>query len=216
MFAANGFQMHFTKTVDQFLNGFEDTVLDLGHLFPFIATEIPRFDKFGLLSIRNASETFDGIFNVANGLNGNFDVLSWNHQNVTPYFNGTCAEVRGSTGELYSQKITKDFVEIFMSDLCRSVRLDFEEEVVVHGITGFKYGLERHALDNGSLVPENSCYCAGDCIPSGLINISSCRYGIPFFVSLPHMYAANPLYLDAIEGLHPDKSKHEAYVVIEP
>lgn len=76
-------------------------------------------------------------------------MLSWNYYNVTPYFNGTCAKVRGSTGELYSQTVTKNYVDVFMSDLCRSIRLDFEEEVVVHGITGYKYNLGRHALDNG-------------------------------------------------------------------
>lgn len=48
-FAANGLDVHLTKTVDQFLNGFEYPLLDLGRLFPFIASEIPRFDKFGLL-----------------------------------------------------------------------------------------------------------------------------------------------------------------------
>lgn len=30
------------------------------------------------------------------------------------------------------------------------------------------------------------------------------------------MYGADPVYLDAVEGLYPDKAKHEAYVVIEP
>lgn len=40
-------------------------------------------------------------------------------------------------------------MEIFVSDLCRPVRFDFEEEVVVDGIVGYKYGIGKNALDNG-------------------------------------------------------------------
>lgn len=65
-------------------------------------------------------------------------------------------------------------------------------------------------------MPGNECYCTGNCIPSGMINVSSCRWGLPFFASLPHFYGADPVYVEAVEGLDPDKSKHESYIVLEP
>lgn len=68
----------------------------------------------------------------------------------------------------------------------------------------------------GSLVPGNECYCAGECVPSGMINNSACQFRSPFFISLPHFYKADPIYLDSVEGLQPDRSKHEAYVILEP
>ncbi|KAF2886543.1 hypothetical protein ILUMI_19630, partial [Ignelater luminosus] len=68
----------------------------------------------------------------------------------------------------------------------------------------------------GTLNPENVCQCAGECIPSGMVNLSSCRYGLPLFASLPHFYGADPVYLDSVEGLHPDREKHETFVIVEP
>lgn len=49
-----------------------------------------------------------------------------------------------------------------------------------------------------------------------MVNLSSCRYGLPVFASLPHYYGADPVYLDTVEGLHPDRNKHEVYLIIEP
>lgn len=49
-----------------------------------------------------------------------------------------------------------------------------------------------------------------------MINVSSCRYGTPTYASLPHFYKADPVYLDDVNGLHPQKKQHEAYLVLEP
>lgn len=67
----------------------------------------------------------------------------------------------------------------------------------------------------GTKYPENECYCNGQCLPAGLINITSCRFGAPFFISLPHFQGADPFYRDQIEGMRPTK-RHELSVVVEP
>jgi hypothetical protein len=72
-------------------------------------------------------------------------------------------------------------------------------------------------LDNGDIVPSRRCYCPnGDCGPSGTLNISSCKFGAPAFISMPHFYLADPSYRNAITGMSPDKKKHELSLVIEP
>lgn len=72
-------------------------------------------------------------------------------------------------------------------------------------------------LDNGKNVSSRQCYCPnGDCGPSGALNISSCKYGAPAFVSMPHFYLADPTYRNAITGMSPDREKHEISMVIEP
>lgn len=72
-------------------------------------------------------------------------------------------------------------------------------------------------LDNGENVPSRQCYCLnGDCGPSGTLNISSCKFGAPAFVSMPHFYLADPSYVEAVTGLSPNKDKHELSVVLEP
>lgn len=35
-------------------------------------------------------------------------------------------------------------------------------------------------------------------------------------MSYPHFYLADPFYRDAIEGMRPNKSKHELFFTIEP
>lgn len=72
-------------------------------------------------------------------------------------------------------------------------------------------------FDNGENVLSRRCYCPnGNCGPSGALNISSCRYGAPAFVSMPHFYLADASYRDAITGMSPDKEKHQISMTIEP
>lgn len=68
---------------------------------------------------------------------------------------------------------------------------------------------------SGTKRPENSCFCNGECIPSGVFNVSSCRQGSPSFLSLAHFYGADSYYTDAVKGMQPDR-KHQFYIVIEP
>lgn len=51
---------------------------------------------------------------------------------------------------------------------------------------------------------------------TGVLNVSSCRLGSPTFMSLPHFYNADPYYTNAVEGLKPEKDKHDFYFTLEP
>lgn len=68
----------------------------------------------------------------------------------------------------------------------------------------------------GTKFADNKCYCDGDCMPSGALNVSACRYGSPAFVSLPNFYNADPYYTNSVDGVNPDKEKHEFYMIFEP
>lgn len=35
-------------------------------------------------------------------------------------------------------------------------------------------------------------------------------------MSMPHFYMADPSYSDAVEGMHPDPSKHNFFLALEP
>lgn len=85
-------------------------------------------------------------------------------------------------------------------------------------------------FDNGTEYPEKRCFCAKsqliginnispsveECVPSGVRSISKCRFGAPAFVSFPHFYQADPLYLSNITGLNPSQNLHEFYIIVEP
>lgn len=101
--------------------------------------------------------------------------------------------------------------------LFRSVKLTYTNTSTFQGLTGRKYIGDGMMLDNGENEPSRKCYCPnGDCGPSGTLNISTCKFGAPAFVSMPHFYLADPSYTKNITGMDPDQSKHELSILIEP
>lgn len=173
---------------------------------------------------------------MATGIEGTLgELLQWNYYHYTPYNEGSCGKVRGSAGELFPPP-TRTNIEFFSPDMCRFVKLDYEEDVRIGNILGYKFSSGPSMLDNGvtldvmvfmiveyrnniilgTEVPENSCFCNGECIPSGVINVTACRYGSPAFVSLPHFYGADEYYTDIVQGLLPERNKHEFFITLEP
>ena len=74
--------------------------------------------------------------------------------------------------------------------------------------------------------PDNACFCLKEegfsCFKSGVFNMEPCKrtddlpLGAPIALSYPHFYQADPSYLAAVEGLSPDKEKHQFYVDVLP
>jgi scavenger receptor class B, member 1 len=144
-------------------------------------------------------------------------IRKWNYEPSTNFFKGECAELFGSAGEFIPPGVTKDqVVSVFSPEMCRSVLLDYEGERDIHGVKTFKFSGGDRTVDNGTLYPENQCYCSGDCVPSGLFNVSSCRFGTPVFMSFPHFYNADPFYHEQVDGMKPDKEKHQFFMSYEP
>ncbi|KAF5307097.1 hypothetical protein FQR65_LT07156 [Abscondita terminalis] len=205
-----------TRTAGQLLlEGYEDIIVAVVNYIPFIASEIPRFDKFGYLFILNGTEEFEGSINLETGRDGTFNVRQWNYNDSLSQFEGSCSSLKGSAGELYPRKLTKDYISVFVPQICRLLKFQYVDTVLVDGIPGYKYILGDAALDNGTKIPENKCYCAGECIPSGVFNISSCRYGLPAYGSMPHFYSADSFYSEKIDGMNPNKEKHESHLILE-
>lgn len=132
-------------------------------------------------------------------------------------YTGECSKLKGSIGEIFNPDLSQDSISLFMGDMCRTIPFDFEKEVEIHGITGNKYVAGDRAVDNGTKFSENSCYSGnGDDFPSGVMNISACRYSSPIFMSYPHFHNADPYYIENIEGMHPSVEKHQSYFTLEP
>lgn len=84
------------------------------------------------------------------------------------------------------------------------------------GLQVNKYAATQRSVDNGTKYSEYSCFSYGDSLPSGVMNVSACRYGAPVVVSFPHFHAADPYYLQFVDGLSPDEDKHQFYITMEP
>ena len=68
--------------------------------------------------------------------------------------------------------------------------------------------------------PDNACFCNnpnGICdTPSGVFNVSACQYGSPTLLSWPHFFQADPSLRAAVNGMKPNKDKHQFYIDVQP
>ncbi|KAH8377767.1 hypothetical protein KR093_007059 [Drosophila rubida] len=211
-----------TKSVDEMLfTGYSDVMIDAAMALPIFGDDVKvPFDKFGWFYTRNGSADLTGVFNVFTGadeLAKLGQLHSWNYQTHTGFFDSYCGLANGSAGEFQPpQPQPGGSVGLFTPDMCRTLRLDYEQTVQIEGLQGYKFTGGPRSVDNGSIYPENLCFCGGECVPSGVMNVSACRFDSPVFMSYPHFYNADPFYLGQVEGLAPDREQHEFYMVVEP
>jgi scavenger receptor class B, member 1 len=169
---------------------------------------------------KNGSSDILGDFNMDTG---NKDIKKlgilrkWNFKSDLQ-FQSKCSKLgETSAGDFFPPGMSKEkFVNFFSPEICRNALLEFEEEREINGLKAYKYTVGDRLIDNGTLYPENKCYCSGDCVPSGLFNVSACKLGAPLFMSLPHFYKADPFYLSQVDGMNPNKEKHDVSISFEP
>lgn len=205
-----------TTTFEELMfEGFEDQLIGAKGLINGLS-EKPN-NKFAWYLNKNTSDAFDGFFNMdITGVNRGA-IKYWNYADQTTLYPSECNQVTGSAGELYPPGQTKTSATFFSPDMCRTVTLDYADEVDVHGVTGYKYIAYNTLMDNGTFNPSTKCFCNGECFPMGLVNVSACKGGAPSFVSMPHFLHADPYYINKLDGVSaPDKEKHQLYIVLEP
>ncbi|KAI4477383.1 hypothetical protein M0804_012769 [Polistes exclamans] len=228
-------------TVNELLfTGYKDTIINAKKITAMV--HLPIFDRFGWFYKKNGSIDFDGNLNMDTG-NKNIRNLGllrkWNYENATKYYNYSCNKIEGGTGEFWPPNQTHDDIKLFVPDLCRPLTFEFIKEKFIVGIKTNQYSLGEETLGNimerrRSHEQEkyfkktietkkdqdfrivNNCYCNGECSPSGLINITACRYGAPVFVSLPHFYKGDPILSNQVLGMNPNEDDHSFYINIEP
>ena len=97
----------------------------------------------------------------------------------------------------------------------RSVYITFSDFESVQGLPALRYKVPAEILANTS---DNAGFCIpkGNCLGSGVLNVSVCKNGAPIIISFPHFYEADEKFVSAIEGMHPNKEYHETFVDINP
>ncbi|KAL3269261.1 hypothetical protein HHI36_008341 [Cryptolaemus montrouzieri] len=210
-------QIHVTKPAGQILfTGYDDPILNTANSLPLVG-DIINMDKFAFFYKKNASATFDGIFNI--GVGGDHplgQVYNWNYQTHTEFYHENCSSFHGSAGDFFLRNRKDDVLELFHSDVCRTLYVDYEGNQTVRGIEGLKYVMGDHCLDNGTYIPGNECTCGEFCLPYGVIYATACKGNSPNYLSLPHFYKADPSFADKVIGMKPDSQKHDFYIIFEP
>jgi hypothetical protein len=136
--------------------------------------------------------------------------------------------INGTEGSLFKPFITKeDKIEVFSSDLCRSLKLVFKEEVKYGDLTAYRFVLPAENFDYNLPQNEGFCYDSGKtfykernstCLPNGMLDISKCQKGEPPIVITMPNFLFTPKYVqDSIEGMpKPDLERDEVQVDLEP
>lgn len=141
----------------------------------------------------------------------------WNYSNKSKIYPGECSGINGSLGDIWPSLTKNDTIPVFAPDVCTLLHLQYDNMTEFEGLTGKRFISTAAMLDNGTNVPSRACYCEGnECQPSGVLNVSHCKFGAPVFISLPHFYLADETYINAVDGLEPHKDKHEFFIVVQP
>ncbi|XP_043189888.1 sensory neuron membrane protein 2-like [Amphibalanus amphitrite] len=169
------------------------------------------------------NNSLDGPYTIDTGKN-DIDrftrVESYKGKSSLDYWGSSyCNMLNGTDGITYPPHMErKDRIFIFNKDLCRSIYLDYERDVEYFGISTRRYVPARAVLEDPAVNPDNKCFCAPEdhCLRAGALSLSPCQFGAPIVASTPHFYNGDPSYLEAVDGLAPDKRYHETFIDIEP
>lgn len=211
-----GVEMFMTRTVHEVLWGFKDPILTKVHSMK------PEVDEyFGLMWKKNG--THEGEFVFHTGEQNYLDygkIDTWNGLREMSWWSSNQSNmINGTDGAVFHPLINRnELLYIFAADLCRSIHLAYVEDVEVKGIQAYRFAPPNDVLMNPKNNPTNAGFCvpAGDCLGTGVLKVSVCREGAPIVVSFPHFYQADPAYINAIDGLNPNKEEHETYLDLQP
>uniref|UniRef100_A0A8C9TUI9 Platelet glycoprotein 4 n=1 Tax=Scleropages formosus TaxID=113540 RepID=A0A8C9TUI9_SCLFO len=198
-----------TRSVKEILWGYRDPIVnqEVGLFFPY-------------------NGTYDGYYNVFTGKDDISKVAlidRWQgEQNLSFWNDSYCDMINGTDASSFPPSLDKDkSLFFFSSDICRSVSAEFTGTVNLKGIKMYHYMLPELLLAAPSVNPDNKCYCKNmdvtrNCTLGGVLDISSCRGGMPIYISLPHFFHGSEELRDLVSGLSPSEEHHSTYLDVEP
>ncbi|KAM8743815.1 lysosome membrane protein 2c [Acanthopagrus schlegelii] len=205
-----------THTVGELLWGYEDGLLKA------LRTVQPDLDDvFGLFYKTNASNDGEYVFFTGQENYKDFArVDTWNgHSSLDWWTSDECNMINGTNGAFFHSVIAKnETLYMFSSDLCRSLYAVYAEDVNVKGIPGYRFSPPSEVFANLTVNPANAGFCvpAGNCLGSGVLNVSGCKQGAPIIMSSPHFYQADEKYVQDVFGMKPRKEQHQTTIDINP
>lgn len=205
-----------TRTVGEMLWGYEDGLLKAIKVFrPDID------DVFGLFYKNNGTNDGEYVFFTGQKNYRDFArVDTWNDKRSLDWWTtDACNMINGTNGASFHPVITKnETLYMFSSDLCRSLYAVYEEDVTVKSIPGYRFSPPSKVFANTTINPDNAGFCipAGNCLGSGVLNVSVCKQGAPIVMSSPHFYQADTKFVQDVFGMKPNKEWHQTTIDLNP
>ncbi len=135
------------------------------------------------------------------------------------WYRGDCNLFGGTDLSQFAPMVKKeDKLRVTLIDMCRSFDLIFKDEIIIHTVPAWRFIPSLKSFESAINNIDNQCFCIekSECGFDGLFDLSLCRNGAPMFLSNPHFYDADTKLLNLVDGLKPDKIKHESFYDIEP
>lgn len=170
--------------------------------------------------------TEDGPFLVGRGLK-NFtkgNILKYKgSEHVSVWAGEICNMINGTDSSLNPPlPLPVSSLYFFTTELCRSIRLDFERPSMRGGLVTLRYSAPT---DMFHPTKPNECFCpmvmneededVPNCLKAGLFDLSPCLKAV-LYISSPHFLYGDPELLQYSTILNPDREKHGTFMEIEP
>ncbi|XP_060746357.1 lysosome membrane protein 2c [Tachysurus vachellii] len=204
-----------TWKVQELLWGYEDLVLkELQKLHHDLDP------NFGLFYKMNGTGDGEYVFYTGKQNYQDFTRVDlWRGQSMLDWWTtDQCNMINGTNGATFHPIINKtEKLYMFSSDLCRSIYAIFESELSVRGVPAYRFVPPSEVFANTTINPDNAGFCVGgNCLSSGLLNVSVCKQGAPIIMSSPHFYQADKKFSDDVYGMRPKKEEHQTAIDINP
>lgn len=102
----------------------------------------------------------------------------------------------------------------------RVVYLIYHNDETYDGFPARRFILPKEILQSATENPENGCFCMdendeGKCPGTGAMYLGTCYESAPVIGSGSHFFDGDQKYINHVNGLTPNISKHQTYVLLE-
>ncbi|EGT60170.1 hypothetical protein CAEBREN_31556 [Caenorhabditis brenneri] len=218
--------------------GYKDPFLDKVCEIPFMnfvceaILDVP--ERIGLFF--EANNTGSKIYEIDDGTRNPADlgkILKFDEEPLldeTWWSTEESLKIRGTDGSLFHPFLSKDEkLYVYVAELCRSIWLEFKEEVEYKGLKAYRYVVPPEVFDvthkgnEGFCNPSEKLFFSSQndssgCMPKGLLEISKCQKSQPpITISLPNFLYAPDEVRNSVKGLNATDDIRDSIVVdIEP
>ncbi len=141
----------------------------------------------GFFSIFQKNGTAAELWEVYTGISKSSDfgkIKKWDENATLGFWRkfSDCDKLRGTDGTIFAPFLTKDSVpQAFSPDICRSIFLEYSEEVEHLGIQGFRFKAPKENFDDPRVSEATRCFCLEDelekCHHAGVQPLEPCTKG---------------------------------------